>query len=665
MMENNELTMNFSINNDEDQNNDSTSHESVANYQLEMTDKKATDENVDMDFDDLLPCVGEFGFYQRQLFFCMIPFIFFLVFVYFGQIFITLVPGDHWCRIPELEDLTVEQRMALAIPLAGETDDATTLGYSKCLMYNVNFTEILMNGTISFGNPKWPTQKCQFGWEYNFDEIPYETIATENDWVCDNAALPTISQSIFFVGAIFGGILFGGIADHYGRIPAIVLANLSACIAGIATAFTNNFWQFTLTRFFVGMAYDTCFAMMYILVLEYVGPKWRTFVANISIGIFFTCASCLLPWIAYFLANWRYTVLAVSIPLILTIFTPWIVPESARWLVSQGKVDEAIEILKKIEKYNCNKVPDNIYKRFKESCERLRKHEVEGKIYTAIDLFRTPQLRKVTILLTVIWMIISLVFDGHVRNIDNLGLNIFITFTIASAMELPADICLTLVLDRWGRRWVAFGTMVIAGFFSILACTVSNTSLAIAGRFFVNISYNIGLLYAAESLPTVVRAQGVAFIHLMGCISNILSPFVVYLVVISPVLPLLLLGILGIIGGTLALLLPETLNQELPQTLQDGEDFGKDQGFWDMPCFIKNADDELKPESIRQNVTDNVRNSERLYLRGEVLRSSMISRSSIRSRNRSKNTTDEIVSIQQTLEKIEDELKKKKKKKNF
>lgn len=72
-------------------------------------------------------------------------------------------------------------------------------------------------------------------------------------------------------------------------------------------------------------------------------------------------------------------------------------------------------------------------------------------------------------------MIISLVFDGHVRNIDNLGLNIFITFTIASAMELPADICLTLVLDRWGRRWVAFGTMVIAGFFSILACTVSNS----------------------------------------------------------------------------------------------------------------------------------------------------------------------------------------------
>ena len=36
--------------------------------------------------------------------------------------------------------------------------------------------------------------------------------------------------------------------------------------------------------------------------------------------------------------------------------------------------------------------------------------------------------------------------------------------------------------------------------------------------------------YAAEVLPTVVRAQGVALIHIMGYVATILSPFVVYLV---------------------------------------------------------------------------------------------------------------------------------------
>lgn len=61
-------------------------------------------------FDDLLPHIGEFGRFQKILFLLMIPFSFFLVFVYFTQIFITLVPEQHWCRIPELENLTVAER---------------------------------------------------------------------------------------------------------------------------------------------------------------------------------------------------------------------------------------------------------------------------------------------------------------------------------------------------------------------------------------------------------------------------------------------------------------------------------------------------------------------------------------------------------------------------
>lgn len=71
-------------------------------------------------------------------------------------------------------------------------------------------------------------------------------------------------------------------------------------------------------------------------------------------------------------------------------------------------------------------------------------------------------------------MAISLVFDGHVRNVDNLGLNVFVTFTIAAATELPADTFLTLVLDRWGRRWLACGSLVVSGIFSIWASAVSN-----------------------------------------------------------------------------------------------------------------------------------------------------------------------------------------------
>lgn len=63
-------------------------------------------------------------------------------------------------------------------------------------------------------------------------------------------------------------------------------------------------------------------------------------------------------------------------------------------------------------------------------------------------------------------MAVSLVFDGHVRSVRTLGLDVFLTFTITSATELPADTLLTLTLDRWGRRWLACLSMLLAGVFS-------------------------------------------------------------------------------------------------------------------------------------------------------------------------------------------------------
>lgn len=70
----------------------------------------SVDNKNEMHFDDLLPYIGEFGRYQKMLFLLMLPFTFFLAFVYSTQIFITLVPEQHWCRIPELENLTVAER---------------------------------------------------------------------------------------------------------------------------------------------------------------------------------------------------------------------------------------------------------------------------------------------------------------------------------------------------------------------------------------------------------------------------------------------------------------------------------------------------------------------------------------------------------------------------
>lgn len=90
--------------------------EGVVNFGYESEKNDATPrdpvgkQKEDVDFDDLIPHFGNFGKYQIILFILLAPYTLFFVFVYFTQIFITLIPEKYWCNVPELEDLTLEER---------------------------------------------------------------------------------------------------------------------------------------------------------------------------------------------------------------------------------------------------------------------------------------------------------------------------------------------------------------------------------------------------------------------------------------------------------------------------------------------------------------------------------------------------------------------------
>lgn len=66
-------------------------------------------------------------------------------------------------------------------------------GFDRCSMYNVNFTEVLSQG-IKEADPSWEKIPCQYGWEYNFTDVPYRTIASDvNILLVYNLQLPLIS----------------------------------------------------------------------------------------------------------------------------------------------------------------------------------------------------------------------------------------------------------------------------------------------------------------------------------------------------------------------------------------------------------------------------------------------------------------------------------------
>ncbi|GBP13051.1 Organic cation transporter protein [Eumeta japonica] len=506
--------------------------------------------------------VGAFGTYQRLLFMSILPFGLFFAFVYFVQMFITATPQRHWCLVPELAHLDLELRRNLSIPGAAAGDT-----WDQCVMYDADWTEVLE--TLVPPSSDTPTTPCRHGWEFEFEDIPYPTVTSERGWVCDRAWLVPMSQTLAFTGSLVGGVSFGWLADKFGRLPIFIASNLVGCAGGLGSVFTTGFWDFAVCRFLVGVSCDTCFMMIYIIALEYVGFRYRTLVANMSLALFFGTGCVILPWLALWMADWRRLLLLTSTPMLIVCAAPWLIPESARWLVSQGRTKEALKILREIENVNKTKIPPDVLDNFLASSNQMKSDE------SVLILFKNVPLRKVLLLMICAMMTCALLFDGLVRLSETLGGDFFVTFTLTSATEIPSTAILILVLDRWGRRWLMFGPMSLVGVLCICAAFMPRglptVAMAVVARFFTNMSYNTAIQWSTELLPTGVRTSGFSIIHLTGYVAASISSFVVYADQKFEALPLLLLGGVAIIGGCAGLFLPETCDKPMPQTIADGE----------------------------------------------------------------------------------------------
>ena len=93
----------------------------------------------------------------------------------------------------------------------------------------------------------------------------YITFHLQFDWVCNDAWKPAFTQSIFYVGAICGTLIFGWVSDHFGRYTSFIASNSIVLISGIATPFAFDFASFLIVRFVMGLSFMTFFLSLLML----------------------------------------------------------------------------------------------------------------------------------------------------------------------------------------------------------------------------------------------------------------------------------------------------------------------------------------------------------------------------------------------------------------
>ncbi|KAF8771701.1 Organic cation transporter protein like [Argiope bruennichi] len=478
---------------------------------------------------------------------------------------------DHWCARPPGINMTVEQWKEIALP----PNDP------HCSRYRyINISLASENSSSSR-----ETVPCE-SWEYDHS-IYASSIVSQWNLVCDRAWLVSVAKSIFAAG--------------FGRKPLILACNILAIVSGISCIFSTSFHMFAISRFFVAAGLTGCDHAASVLMIEIVSPKYRA-PYHVITGMAWLAGVCHLPLIALWLRNWIYIKIAIVLPSVFILSIWWLLPESPRWLLAHGKTEESLKILSKAAKTNGLKISDV---KLREMVLSLKEPDVDEKPRTnCLQLFQA-EIRMRTLLIWYIWVVTAFVFYGIAYNTNELAGDPFVNFTIFNLIDVPASLT---ILCYKGRRKPLAACLACAGVACLLVYPIPadlmwlRTAVSLMGKFCISATFTVLGLFTTEIFPTILRITGLGSASAVARIGAILAPFVRELGRANhPVFPQILFGVLSVSAGGLALLLPETSNRSVPDTVREAAQISRKKDSEENPektWMLKDFNDGSESEDL-------------------------------------------------------------------
>ncbi|ESO84004.1 hypothetical protein LOTGIDRAFT_108246 [Lottia gigantea] len=509
-----------------------------------------------MKFDDILEYLGEFGAYQKRLYITVcIPSISIAMQVLL-PVFILAIPNFR-CAIPSFPNDTYISQGKWHDDLINKTIPTAKDGLSKCKVFGSDGSE----------------ESCD---KWVYDQSIYEsTLLMDIKLICGDEILRSHSNMIFFGGNLVGAFGLGLLSDLIGRKKTLMLSIILHIGTGIGIAFINEYIGFSVLRFFNGMANGGVFMTGFVIGMELVGPSKRA-LAGMIIMLFWALGLFVLGLIAYFIRDWRTLSLAVSCPSVVYLSYWWLLPESPRWLLSKGREKEAEDIIRKAAKVNKVELPLKLFD------QHTLDTGPQSKIW---HMFTDCRLLIGSLIIFFNWLVVSMVYYGLGLNVSNLSGDPYLNFTIANIAETISYVLAILLLNRIGRKPLHCGAMLLGG----VACLATmlpviyanpwvTTALSMIGKLGASGAFAVIYVYAAELFPTIVRNSGLGTSSMCARIGGMISPYIADSVIggdLRIALPLIIFGASSIIAGLLCLLLPETLNRKMPETIDDAKELSR------------------------------------------------------------------------------------------
>jgi MFS transporter, putative metabolite:H+ symporter len=326
-----------------------------------------------------------------------------------------------------------------------------------------------------------------------------------------------------FAGLWVGALIFGFVADRFGRRFIFTWSLLWYVVCTAIMAFQHTGLSLNLWRFAAGIGIGVELVTIDSYISELIPSRERGRAYSINQFITFLAVP-VVAFLAYILKDthpfgldyWRVVILIGTLGAAFVWIIRRNVPESPRWLARHGRIEEAERIVADIER----RVSAERGIALPEPQAVIAETEKRGSF---IEIFRPPYLKR-TILLSVFNMAQVIGFYGFAAWVPTLLIHrgIHVTASLGYAFVIAianpfGPLIGTLFADKIERKTQIVGGLLIMGIVIALFSQASNPTVLIVLGVIFTLAANVMSYayhgYQAELYPTRIRARAVGFVY--------------------------------------------------------------------------------------------------------------------------------------------------------
>lgn len=373
-----------------------------------------------------------------------------------------------------------------------------------------------------------------------------------------------------YLGQAVGALIFGVIAERFGRVTSVKGSIFLMSVMGIACMFAGNFHMLFALRFLqgVGLGGEVPVAATYINELSAAHGRGKFFmlyemIFPISLMLTAQVGAFIVPHYGW---KWIFLIGGAAGLLILPLF--FTLKESPRWLISKGKFDEAERIIEEMEASTDVRVPVSM--------------DVNKPVVKAnwTELF-SPFYRFRTLVVWALWFSAYFISNGLNNWLPSLYKTVYklpLSESLhAASITNVIQVCIVLacafLIDKIGRRKWATAAFLVAGCL-LAALFLNGATSAKSVMYLGSLSYGVVgsitvllYLYTPEIYPTRMRAIGTAFATTWLRLASAIGPMIIAFVLDAKGISYVFLGFAAvcIIGSLVAMRMVETTGKSLEE----------------------------------------------------------------------------------------------------